>query len=165
MASLKETIRRINRQSRERFTHAFDSIRGSFQEVFKLLFNGGRADLRLEEGEDVLECGIEIMAQPPGKRLGSVQLLSGGEKALSAIALLFAVFRYQPSPFCLLDEVDAALDDSNVGRFTRMLREYAEQTQFIVVTHNKLSMECADLLYGVTMDEPGVSRLVSIRFE
>jgi chromosome segregation protein len=165
MTSLKETIRRINRSSRERFTQAFEAIRDSFHQIFKLLFNGGRADLRLEEGEDVLECGIEIMAQPPGKRLGSVQLLSGGEKALSAIALLFAVFRYQPSPFCLLDEVDAALDDANVGRFARMLREYAEQTQFIVVTHNKLSMESADLMYGVTMEEPGVSKLVSIQFE
>jgi chromosome segregation protein len=165
MTSLRETIRRINRNSRERFTEAFDAIRASFQQIFQLLFNGGRADLRLEEGEDVLECGIEIMAQPPGKRLGSVQLMSGGEKALSAIALLFAVFRFQPSPFCLLDEVDAALDDANVSRFARMLREYAEQTQFIVVTHNKLSMEASDLLYGVTMEEPGVSKLVSIRFE
>jgi chromosome segregation protein len=165
MASLKETIRRLNRSSRERFTEAFDAIRASYQEIFKLLFRGGRADLRLEEGEDVLEAGVEIMAQPPGKRLGSVQLLSGGEKALSAIALLFAVFRYQPSPFCLLDEVDAALDDANVGRFTRMLEEYARQTQFIVVTHNKLSMESANLMYGVTMEEPGVSKLVSLELQ
>ena len=112
---------------------------------------------------DVLECGVEILAQPPGKRLGNVQLLSGGEKALSAIALLFAIFRAQPSPFCLLDEVDAALDDSNIGRFTRMVREYAEYTQFIIITHNKLSMESADQLYGVTMAEPGVSRLVSMQ--
>jgi chromosome segregation protein len=165
MESLKETIRRVNRSSRERFAEAFEAIRTSYQEVFKLLFNGGRADLRLEEGEDVLECGIEILAQPPGKRLANINLLSGGEKALSAIALLFAVFRFQPSPFCLLDEVDAALDDSNVGRFSRMLGEYAEQTQFIIVTHNKLTMESADLLYGVTMDEPGVSRLISLRLD
>ncbi|HKQ60285.1 MAG TPA: AAA family ATPase, partial [Candidatus Polarisedimenticolaceae bacterium] len=163
MESLKETIRRINRQSRERFHEAFESIRSSYQEIFQLLFHGGRGDLRLDEGEDVLECGIEIMAQPPGKRLASVQLLSGGEKALSAVALLFAIFRFQPSPFCLLDEVDAALDDANVVRFARMLREYATQTQFIIVTHNKLSMESADLLYGVTMEEPGVSKLISLQ--
>jgi chromosome segregation protein len=162
MNSLKETIKRINRTSRERFIRVFESVRTSYQEIFKILFNGGRADLRLEEGEDVLECGVEILAQPPGKRLGSVQLLSGGEKALSAIALLFAIFRSQPSPFCLLDEVDAALDDSNIGRFTRMVREYAEYTQFIIITHNKLSMESADLMYGVTMAEPGVSKLVSM---
>ena len=110
----------------------------------------------------MLECGVEILAQPPGKRLSSVNLLSGGEKALSAIALLFAIFRFQPSPFCLLDEVDAALDEANVGRFTRMLGEYARQTQFVIVTHNKMTMEAADLLYGVTMEEPGVSRVISL---
>jgi chromosome segregation protein len=133
--------------------------------VFQVLFNGGRADLILEDEQDVLECGIEIMVQPPGKRLGTVQLMSGGEKALSAIALLFAIFRYQPSPFCLLDEVDAPLDDSNIGRFMRLLREYAKQTQFIIVTHNKLSMETAHLLYGVTMEEPGVSKVMSLSLE
>ena len=109
------------------------------------------------------EAGVEILAQPPGKRLGNVNLMSGGEKALSAIALLFAIFRYQPSPFCLLDEVDAALDEANVGRFTRMLAEYAVETQFVIVTHNKITMEAADLLYGVTMEEPGVSKLVSLQ--
>ena len=107
----------------------------------------------------------EILAQPPGKRLAGVHLLSGGEKALSAIALLFAIFRYQPSPFCLLDEVDAALDESNVGRFARMLSEYAQHTQFIIVTHNKLTMEAADVLYGVTMEEPCVSRLISLQLD
>ena len=163
MDSLRETIRRINRSSRERFNEAFEAIRRNYQEIFKTLFNGGRADLRLEEGEDVLECGIEIMAQPPGKRLGNVLLLSGGEKAMSAIALLFAIFRYQPSPFCLLDEVDAALDDVNVGRFARMLEQYACDNQFIIITHNKLSMESANLLYGVTMEEPGVSKVVSLQ--
>jgi len=162
MASLRETIRKINRESRQRFVEAFEAIRANYQEMFRVLFNGGRADLRLEDEEDVLESGIEILAQPPGKRLGSIQLMSGGEKAMSAIALLFAIFRYQPSPFCLLDEVDAPLDDVNVGRFTRMLREYADQTQFIMITHNKLSMDSANLLYGVTMEEPGVSRLVSL---
>jgi len=162
MASLRDTIRRINRTSRERFARAFEAIRLSYQEIFQVLFNGGRADLRLEESEDVLEAGVEILAQPPGKRLGSIQLLSGGEKALSAIALLFAVFRFQPSPFCLLDEVDAALDDANVSRFTRMIGQYSQNTQFIMITHNKLSMESANLLYGVTMEEPGVSQLVSL---
>jgi chromosome segregation protein len=162
MTSLRETIRRINRSSRERFLQAFENIRRHYQDTFRVLFGGGRADLVLEEGEDVLECGVEILAQPPGKRLSSVRLLSGGERAMSAIALLFAIFRHQPSPFCLLDEVDAPLDDSNITRFTRLLREYAEQTQFIMITHNKLSMEAADALYGVTMDEPGISRLVSL---
>ena len=165
MAKLRDTIRKINRTSRERFTEAFQAIRVSYQEVFQVLFDGGRADLILEDEQDVLECGIEIMVQPPGKRLGTVQLMSGGEKALAAIALLFAIFRYQPSPFCLLDEVDAPLDDSNIGRFMRLLCEYAKQTQFIIVTHNKLSMETAHLLYGVTMEEPGVSKVMSLSME
>jgi len=165
IASLRDTIRRINSTSREKFLEAFEAVRRSYVEIFQLLFGGGRADLRLEEGDDVLESGIEILAQPPGKRLASVQLMSGGEKAMSAIALLFAIFRYQPSPFCLLDEVDAALDDLNVNRFNRMLREYAGSTQFILITHNKLSMDSANLLYGVTMEEPGVSRLVSLKLE
>jgi chromosome segregation protein len=165
MESLRDAIRRINRESQQRFSEAFEQIRTSYQEIFRTLFSGGRADLRLEDEEDVLECGIEILAQPPGKRLTGVHLLSGGEKALSAIALLFAIFRYQASPFCLLDEVDAALDDANVGRFARMVVEYAKNTQFIIITHNKLSMEVADLLYGVTMEEPGVSKLVSLQLE
>ena len=163
MASLRETIKRINRNSRELFIEAFETIRGHYVETFKVLFGGGRADLVLEEGDDVLECGIEMVAQPPGKRLGSVLLMSGGEKSMAALALLFAIFRYQPSPFCLLDEVDAALDELNVGRFTRMLAEYAHRTQFILITHNKRSMEAANLLYGVTMEEAGVSKLVSMR--
>ncbi len=162
MESLRETIRRINRTSRERFLEAFDRIRSYYSETFRLLFGGGRADIRLMEDEDPLECGLEIIVQPPGKNLQSLSLLSGGEKALSAIALLFAIFRYQPSPFCLLDEVDAALDESNVRRFTRLLREFAGETQFVVITHNKRSMEIADTLYGVTMEEPGISRLVSM---
>ena len=161
--SLRESIKRINRSSRDRFLEAFEIIRGHYVETFKVLFGGGRADLVLEEGEDVLECGIEMIAQPPGKRLGHVSLMSGGEKAMAALALLFAIFRYQPSPFCLLDEVDAALDELNIGRFTRMLAEYAHQTQFILITHNKRSMEAANLLYGVTMEESGVSKLVSMR--
>ena len=162
VVSLRESIKRINRQSRERFIETFEVIREHYREIFKVLFNGGRADLVLEEGEDVLECGIDMIAQPPGKRLGHVSLLSGGEKSMAALALLFAIFRHQPSPFCLLDEVDAALDELNVGRFTRMLGEYAGQTQFILITHNKRSMESANLLYGVTMEEAGVSKLVSL---
>jgi len=163
IVSLRESIKRINRQSRDRFIEAFETIRANYQEIFKVLFGGGRADLVLEEGEDVLECGIEMIAQPPGKRLGHVSLMSGGEKSMAALALLFAIFRHQPSPFCLLDEVDAALDELNVGRFTRMLSEYALQTQFILITHNKRSMEAANLLYGVTMEEQGVSKLISLK--
>jgi chromosome segregation protein len=160
--SLRQTIQRLNRRSREQFVHAFESIRGHFHELFRLLFGGGRAELRLEEGEDVLECGLEVNVQPPGKRLQSISLLSGGEKALAALALLFAIFRYKPSPFCLLDEVDAALDESNVERFLRIVRDFQKNTQFVLITHNKRSMEVGDLLYGVTMEEPGVSKIVSV---
>ncbi len=160
--SLKQTIQRLNRRSREQFIAAFEGIRVHFHELFRLLFGGGRAELKLEEGEDVLECGLEVNVQPPGKRLQSIQLLSGGEKAMAALALLFAIFRHKPSPFCLLDEVDAALDESNVDRFLRVVREFQENTQFVLITHNKRSMEIGDLLYGVTMEEPGVSRLVSV---
>jgi chromosome segregation protein len=163
ISSLRESVKRINRNSRERFLQAFETIRTHYVEIFKVLFGGGRADLVLEEGEDVLECGIEMIIQPPGKKLGHVSLMSGGEKSMAALALLFAIFRFRPSPFCLLDEVDAALDDLNVGRFTRMLAEYAHNTQFILITHNKRSMESAHLLYGVTMEEPGISKLVSLR--
>ena len=164
--SLRDTIARINRRSRERFQSAFEQIRLNFQEGYRVLFGGGRADLHLEEDEsDILESGVEISAQPPGKRLQRIALLSGGEKALTAISLLFAIFRYRPSPFCILDEVDAPLDEANVGRYAEMLRHMAQDTQFVVITHNKRTMEHADVLYGVTMQEPGVSRLVSVRFE
>jgi chromosome segregation protein len=163
--SLHETIRRINRTSREKFLEAFEKIQESFNRSFATLFGGGKAELRLMEDEDVLECGIEITASPPGKRLQNISLLSGGEKAMTAVALLFALFRYRPSPFCVLDEVDAPLDEANVGRFTRMLRDLTPETQFILITHNRRSMEAADLLYGITMDEPGVSRVVSMRLE
>jgi chromosome segregation protein len=163
--SLKETIARINRRSRERFLGAFEQIRKNFAETYRVLFGGGRADLHLEEDiEDVLERGVEIIAQPPGKRLQRIALLSGGERALTAIALLFAIFRYRPSPFCVLDEVDAPLDEANVHRYTDLLKRMSEETQFVLITHNKRTMEKADALYGVTMQEPGVSRLVSVRF-
>jgi chromosome segregation protein len=164
--SLKDTIARMNRRSRERFQAAFGEIRTNFQETFRLLFGGGRADLLLEEGvEDAMESGVEITAQPPGKRLQRIALLSGGEKALTAIALLFGIFQYRPSPFCVLDEVDAPLDEANVGRYAEMLRQMSDETQFVVITHNKRTMERADVLYGVTMQEPGVSTLVSVRFQ
>ncbi len=164
--ALRDTIRRINRQSRDRFLEAFHAVQGHFQESFRTLFGGGKAELRLQEEEsDVLEAGIEIVAQPPGKRLQKIALLSGGEKALTAVALLFALFRYRPSPFCVLDEVDAPLDEANVERFTRLLKALREDTQFILITHNRKSMEAADLLYGVTMEEPGVSKVLPLRFE
>ncbi|HEU4401665.1 MAG TPA: AAA family ATPase, partial [Candidatus Polarisedimenticolia bacterium] len=164
--SLRDTIRKINRQSRDRFAAAFEAIQATFQQSFTTLFGGGHAELRLQEGEDdVLEAGIEIAAQPPGKRLQSIALLSGGEKALTAVALLFALFRYRPSPFCVLDEVDAPLDEANVERFTRLLQQLRDETQFILITHNRKSMEAADLLYGVTMEEPGVSKVLPLRFE
>jgi chromosome segregation protein len=164
--SLRDTIRRINRESRQRFLVAFEAIKAGFEASFTVLFGGGRAELRLQEGEeDILEAGIEIAAQPPGKRLQSLALLSGGEKALTAVALLFAMFRYRPSPFCVLDEVDAPLDEANVERFTKLLRDLTDDTQFILITHNRKSMEAANLLYGVTMEEPGVSKVLPLRFE
>ncbi len=168
IASLKDTIARINRTSRERFLDAFEQIRGGFAEIFRSLFGGGRSDLKLMTGEgeeDVLECGIEIIAQPPGKRLQNISLLSGGEKALTAVALLFAIFKYRPSPFCLLDEVDAPLDEANVIRFNGLLKTMGADTQFVMITHNRCSMESADILYGITMEEPGVSCAISVVVE
>jgi chromosome segregation protein len=158
-----EAIKRIDETSKERFREAFAIINQNFQETFAVLFNGGRAGLTLLDETDVLESGIEIVAQPPGKRLQSVQLLSGGEKALTAIALMFGIFRYKPSPFCVLDEIDAPLDDANIGRFVEILKQMQEQTQFIIITHSRKTMEIADRLYGVTMEEPGVSKLISVK--
>ncbi len=158
-----EAIRRIDETTKQRFREAFDIINATFQRTFQTLFGGGSAGLSLLDDSDLLESGIEIIAQPPGKRLQSVQLLSGGEKALTAIALMFALFRYKPGPFCVLDEIDAPLDDANIGRFLEMLREMQENTQFILITHNRKTMEIADRLYGVTMEEPGVSKLISVR--
>jgi len=162
--STESAISKIDRTSRQRFKEAFDAINEEFAVTFRQLFGGGRAGLSLLDETDVLESGIEIIAQPPGKALQNVLLLSGGEKAMTAIALLFAIFRYRPSPFCLLDEVDAPLDDANVGRFIGMVRELRDTTQFIVITHNRKTMEMADHLYGITMAEPGVSKLVSVDF-
>ncbi|MDA1094683.1 MAG: chromosome segregation protein SMC [Acidobacteria bacterium] len=157
-----DAISRMNRTTRERFREAFHAINTHFQDTFSTLFGGGRAGLVLLDETDLLESGIDIIAQPPGKRLQSIQLLSGGEKALTAMALMFAIFKYKPSPFCLLDEIDAPLDEANVGRFVEMLRAMQSETQFILVTHNRKTMEIADRLYGVTMEEPGVSKLISV---
>jgi len=162
VASLRDAIARINRTSRKRFREAFDQVNERFQKNFPRLFRGGQASLVLTEAEDVLEAGIDIQAQPPGKRLQNVNLLSGGEKTLTAIALLIALFQVRPSPFFLLDEVDAALDDANVGRFNEIVREMAEGSQFLLITHNKRTIEIADVLYGVTMEDKGVSKLVSV---
>jgi chromosome segregation protein len=164
IAEMDQAIRKIDRASRERFQEAFQIINQHFGETFRRLFGGGTAGLSLIDEEDLLESGIDIMAQPPGKRLQNVMLLSGGEKALTAIALLFAIFQYKPSPFCILDEVDAPLDDANIGRFVQMLEGLKEQTQFVLITHSRKTMSIADQLYGVTMEEPGVSKLVSVRF-
>jgi chromosome segregation protein len=164
IAELDRAIKGIDKTSRERFQEAFQIINQHFGEVFKQLFGGGTAGLSLIDEEDILESGIDVMAQPPGKRLQNVMLLSGGEKALTAISLLFAIFQYKPSPFCILDEVDAPLDDANIGRFVRMLEGLKDQTQFVLITHSRKTMEIADQLYGVTMEEPGVSKLVSVRF-
>ena len=155
-------IERIDTTTRTRFKQAFEAVDEHFQGTFSTLFGGGGARLVLLDETDLLESGIDIVAQPPGKRLQSVQLLSGGEKALTAMALMFAVFKYRPSPFCLLDEIDAPLDDANIGRFVDVLRGMQEQTQFVLVTHNRKTMEIADRLYGVTMEEPGVSKLISV---
>jgi chromosome segregation protein len=163
IAQTTQAIKRIDLTTRERFAEAFAAINRNFQETFSTLFGGGRAGLTLLDENDPLESGIEIIAQPPGKRLQSVQLLSGGEKALTAIALMFGLFKYKPSPFCLLDEIDAPLDDANIGRFVEMLRAMLHHTQFILITHNRKTMEIADRLYGVTMEEPGVSKLISVQ--
>jgi chromosome segregation protein len=164
--SIRDTeraIQDIDVESKKRFTEAFGIINASFREIFVTLFGGGMAEMRLTDEANIAESGIDIVASPPGKKLQNVLLLSGGEKALTALALLVSIFKYQPSPFCILDEVDAPLDESNVQRLTRLLREMSKQTQVIIITHAKRTMESAQLLYGVTMQEPGVSRLVSVK--
>ncbi|MGE0591557.1 MAG: chromosome segregation protein SMC [Vicinamibacterales bacterium] len=162
IAQTSQAIQRIDETSTARFREAFAAIQHNFQETFSTLFGGGHAGLTLIDENDPLETGIDIVASPPGKRLQSVQLLSGGEKALTAISLMFAIFKYKPSPFCLLDEIDAPLDDANVSRFVDMLRGMLDRTQFILITHNRRTMEIANRLYGVTMEEPGVSKLISV---
>jgi chromosome segregation protein len=162
MAATGEAIARIDMTSRERFNEAFAAVNANFGQMFTTLFGGGQAGLVLLDQDDVLESGIDIAAQPPGKRLQSIQLLSGGEKALTAMALMFGIFKYRPSPFCLLDEIDAPLDDANIGRFVEMLRGMQEHTQFVLITHHRKTMEIADRLYGVTMEEPGVSKVLRL---
>jgi chromosome segregation protein len=158
------TIREIDTFSRQKFEEAFTRINENFQTTFKKLFGGGHAFMRLTDEENSAESGIDVVASPPGKKLQNVLLLSGGEKALTALALLVGIFQYQPSPFCILDEVDAPLDEANIGRFTELVREMSVQTQFVLITHSKKTMSIAPVLYGVTMQEPGVSKLVSVRF-
>ncbi|MBV9156919.1 MAG: chromosome segregation protein SMC, partial [Acidobacteriaceae bacterium] len=161
----EKAIHEIDGESRKRFTEAFQAINANFREMFQVLFGGGIGEMRLTDEENAAESGIDIVASPPGKKLQSVLLLSGGEKSLTAMALLMAIFQYTPSPFCILDEVDAPLDEPNIDRLTRLLKQMAHQTQFIVITHAKATMEAAQALYGVTMQEPGISKLVSVRFK
>jgi len=161
LETLESAIRKIDAETKERFKTTFDTVNTIFKERFPKLFGGGEAYLELT-GEDVLETGVRVMARPPGKRNSSIQLLSGGEKAMTAVALLLALFQLNPAPFCMLDEVDAPLDDANVGRFVETIREMSQNVQFIIITHNKITMELAEQLHGVTMQEPGVSRLVSV---
>jgi chromosome segregation protein len=163
MESLQSAITKINRTTRKRFRETFEQVNERFQEVFPRLFLGGKAELKLTDEQDLLETGIDIAVQPPGKKLQSVNLLSGGEKALTAVALIFAIFLIKPSPFCILDEVDAPLDDANISRFNDMVKEMSGNSQFIIITHNKRTMAVANTLYGVTMESPGVSKMVSVR--
>jgi chromosome segregation protein len=161
LETLENAIRKIDRETRERFKDTFDRVNAGFQDLFPKLFGGGHAYLELT-GEDLLDAGVTMMARPPGKRNSHISLLSGGEKAMTAVALVMAIFNLNPAPFCLLDEVDAPLDEGNIGRFSQLVRDMSEKVQFLVVTHNKATMEMAYQLCGVTMREPGVSRLVQV---
>lgn len=162
---LERIIGTLDQESKSLFKQTFETIRGHFQKNFSILFNGGEADLKFTDSPDILEAGIEIIAKPPGKQMRSISLLSGGEKCLTALALLFSIFEVRPAPFCILDEIDAPLDDSNIGRFTNLLQQFTPSTQFIIVTHNKKTMGVAGLLIGVSMEEKGVSKLISLEFE
>jgi len=160
---LLDVIARINATTRELFAETFSQVRTNFREMFAELFGGGRADLQLMDDNDALNCGIEIIAKPPGKQLQSISLLSGGERTMTAVALLFAIYMVRPSPFCVLDEMDAPLDESNINRFIKVLERFVSQSQFIIITHNKRTIAKADILYGVTMEERGVSKLVGMK--
>ena len=161
---LLDVINRINSQTRDMFRTTFEQIRQNFQAMFTEVFGGGKADLRLMDENDLLESGIEIVARPPGKQLQTISLLSGGEQTMTAVSLLFSIYQVKPSPFCVLDELDAPLDESNIVRFTRVLQRFIERSQFIVITHNKRTIGMASVLYGVTMQEHGVSKIVSVKF-
>lgn len=160
---LLDVIARINQTTEKLFAETFAQVRINFREMFGELFGGGRADLRLLDENDALNCGIDIIARPPGKQLQSIALLSGGERTMTAVALLFAIYMVRPSPFCILDEMDAPLDESNINRFIRVLERFVSQSQFIIITHNKRTIAKSDILYGVTMEERGVSKLVGMR--
>ena len=162
LADLERTIQKLNRASRTKFAETFAKANETFQKVFPRLFRGGEGKLVLTNEHDLLESGVEIVVRPPGKRLDTVSLLSGGEKALVAVSLIFSLFLINPTPFCILDEVDAPLDDANIGRYSQMIKEMSAHSQFILITHNKRTMESADILYGVTMQEPGVSKVISV---
>ncbi|MEJ1379180.1 MAG: chromosome segregation protein SMC, partial [Candidatus Sedimenticola sp. (ex Thyasira tokunagai)] len=164
LETLENAIRKIDKETRTRFKETFDQVNSGLQAKFPKLFGGGHAYLQLT-GEDLLDTGVTVMARPPGKRNSSIHLLSGGEKALTAVALVFAIFELNPAPFCMLDEVDAPLDDANVGRFCELVKSMSDQVQFIFITHSKITMEIAHHLSGVTMHEPGVSRMVSVDIE
>ena len=161
LETLERAIKRIDQETRVRFRETFDQVNNGLQTLFPRVFGGGAAWLTLT-GDDLLETGVAIMARPPGKKNSTIHLLSGGEKALTALSLVFAIFQLNPAPFCMLDEVDAPLDDANVGRYAKLVKEMSESVQFIYITHNKIAMEAAERLMGVTMQEPGVSRLVSV---
>jgi chromosome segregation protein len=161
----EKAIQELDAESRRRFKDAFEAVNEHFKGMFRVLFGGGQGEMRLTDETNLAESGIDILASPPGKKLQNVALLSGGEKSLTAMALLMAIFRYTPSPFCILDEVDAPLDEPNILRLTRLIKEMSRETQFIVITHAKRTMEAAQALYGVTMQEPGLSKLVSVRFD
>jgi chromosome segregation protein len=163
IADLQQTIVKLNRVCRLRFRESFEAINEKFELIFPRLFRGGKAKLVLTDDNDLLDTGVDIIVQPPGKKLQSITLLSGGEKALTAVSLLFAIFLTKPSPFCFLDEVDAPLDDANIDRFIEMIKEMSAHSQFVLVTHNKKSMQAAEVLYGITMGEPGVSKVVSVK--
>jgi chromosome segregation protein len=164
-AQLLKAIDDINQTSLEQFKVTFEQIRKNFAYTFQILFGGGRAEIELVTAEDPLESGIEIVAQPPGTKLKGITLLSGGQKTLTAVALLFALYMVKPSPFCLLDELDAPLDESNIHRFTNLLKQFVKESQFIIITHNKSTIAAADAIYGVTMQERGVSKMLSLKFD
>ena len=164
-ADLHDSIRRINESASAAFSRVFEEVRENFHRIFLTLFEGGEADVWLEDPDDPLDSPIEISASPRGKKTQRIHLLSGGERALTALALLFAIYLAKPSPFCVMDEVDAPLDETNIGRFTAMLQRFKSDTQFIVITHNARTIEAADWIYGVTMQEPGVSKIVSLELQ